>query len=201
MEADWEVEVGGGAPVIEALWPGFVDLRQTPQRLAEIAEAAAFPPLAGLLRALNSAGSPVWTSKCDVWEPAASDLASPGSDSLNSSAASTAQAALACYIDLLPRAGQVFAQWQQAETFCREWVARLVPLGLSDCRVDLVVRQAIAGDAAGFGVTAYVGAVGPDRAAASRALAAALAAFADSRLPAASPSTPVSKLQWVDVGE
>ena len=27
MEADWEVEIGGGAPVIDALWPGFVDLR------------------------------------------------------------------------------------------------------------------------------------------------------------------------------
>ena len=25
MEADWEVEVGGGAAVIEALWEGFVD--------------------------------------------------------------------------------------------------------------------------------------------------------------------------------
>jgi hypothetical protein len=27
LEADWEFEVGGDAPVIDALWPGFVDLR------------------------------------------------------------------------------------------------------------------------------------------------------------------------------
>ncbi len=42
MEVDWEVEVGGGAPVIEALWMGFVDLRRNPERLGEIAEAANF---------------------------------------------------------------------------------------------------------------------------------------------------------------
>ena len=43
MEADWEVEVGGGSPVIEALWPGFVDLRLYPERIGEIQEAAGFP--------------------------------------------------------------------------------------------------------------------------------------------------------------
>jgi hypothetical protein len=90
MEADWEVEIGGGAPVIEALWPGFVDLRSHPDRLGEIAEAATFPPLAVLLRALNSPESPVWTSKCDVWEPET--------------------AALAAYIDMLPSDGTIFSR-------------------------------------------------------------------------------------------
>ena len=73
MEADWEVEVGGGAPVIEALWPGFVDLRLYPERIGEIQEAAGFPALAGLLRSLNGAGSSLWTAKCDLWEPEAND--------------------------------------------------------------------------------------------------------------------------------
>ena len=40
MEADWEVEVGGGAPVIEADWPGFVDLRGEPERVNEMEEVA-----------------------------------------------------------------------------------------------------------------------------------------------------------------
>jgi len=47
MEADWEVEVGGGSPVIEALWPGFVDLRLYPERIGEIQEAAGFRRLPG----------------------------------------------------------------------------------------------------------------------------------------------------------
>ena len=45
MEADWEVEVGGGAPVIEALWPGFVDLRSNPERSGEIDGGCEFPAL------------------------------------------------------------------------------------------------------------------------------------------------------------
>ncbi len=47
MEADWEVEIGGedgdSAPIIDALWPGFIDLRRFPDRVAEITEAAGFP--------------------------------------------------------------------------------------------------------------------------------------------------------------
>ena len=114
MEADWEVEIGGGAPVIEAEWAGLVDLRSHPECIAEVAEAAAFPALAALLLALNAAHSPLWTSKCDVWEPE--------------------PAALACYIDMLPVEGRVFARWQQAEAFCREYVTRLAQITRPELR-------------------------------------------------------------------
>ena len=40
MEADWEFEVGGDAPVIEACWEGFIDLRKTPERARQLPEAA-----------------------------------------------------------------------------------------------------------------------------------------------------------------
>jgi hypothetical protein len=188
MEADWEVEVGGGAPVIEALWPGFVDLCRNPERVEEVEEAARFPALAGLLLALNGPRSLLWTAKSDLWEPEAAKMA--GSESAD---------ALACYIDLLPREGRVFAQWQQAEAFCREWVSRLAPIPLRECRVELVVRQANADEAEGFGITAYLSATGRrgdgGRAAAADALAAAMAAFASAipKLPA--PEWPASKLQ------
>jgi len=175
MEADYEVEVGGGAPVIEALWPGLVDLRLSPGRIVEIQEAEAFPALAGLLRSLNKAGSQVWTGKCDLWEPEPNELA--------------------CYVDLLPVVDAVFARWEQAEAFCREWVTRLAPIPLPECRVDLVVRQAIAGEAEGFGVTAYLSAVGRDRSNAADTLAAALVAFAGAIPPSATPAIAASKLQ------
>ena len=175
MEADWEVEAGGGAPVIEALWPGFVDLRRNPERIGEIREAAASPALAGLLRALNGAGSPVWTSKCDLWEPEANELA--------------------CYVDLLPVASGVFARWEQAEAFCREWVERLAPAPLTECRVDLVVRQAIAGEAEGFGVTAYLSATGRDRSGAAELLADLLVVFAGAIPPGAAAGKAALKLQ------
>jgi hypothetical protein len=180
MEADWEIEVGGGAPVIEALWAGFVDLRRNPERIAEVAEAVAFPPLAKLLAALNGDESPLWTAKCDVWEVEAEKRDSPmqeipvEADPLD---AVSEEACMACYIDLLPLKGTVFARWEEAEEFCRQWVSRLEDGDQPDCRIDLIVRQAIAGSAEGFGVTAYLSAMGEYRAKASNALAAALSAF------------------------
>jgi hypothetical protein len=175
MEADWEVEVGGGAPVIDALWPGFVDLRLHPERIVEIQEAAASPALAELLLALNGAGSPLWTAKCDLWEPEPNELA--------------------CYVDLLPVANTVFARWEQAEVFCREIVARLAPVSLPECRADFMVRQAIAGEAEGFGVTATLSATGRDRSGAAATLAAALVAFAGAIPRIATPERAASKLQ------
>jgi hypothetical protein len=196
MEADWEFEVGGGAPVIEACWSGFVDLRRHPECVGEIQEAVAFPPLAALLVALNGAHSRLWTAKCDLWEPNADDLAGLTSDCRTAAQVSALpRAALACYIDLLPLAGKVFAQPRQAEDFCRKWVIRLAPVSLPDCCVDLVIRQAFAGEMEGFGVTAYLSAVSRDRSAATEALTAALAAFADTIPDFNIPAMPASKLQ------
>jgi hypothetical protein len=193
MEADWEVEVGGGAPVIEAFWPGFVDLRRTPEGIGEIVEAAAFPPLAGLLRSLNAAASPLWTAKCDFWEPEA--------DPAGFGACESSSFVLACYVDLLPSAGLVFAEWRQAEAYCRAWVARLASDRLPECGIELIVRQAVAGPAEGYGVTAYLRAAGPDRSAAAASLAAALVAFADAIPLAAAPENAAPKIQWNSTGE
>jgi len=181
MEADWEVEIGGGAPVLDATWPGFVDLREQPERIADITEAAAFPPLARLLCALNAAGSPVWTTKCDLWE--------------QPSAVDSEQLTLACYIDLLPCAGRVFAEWKQAEIFCRICVARLANLELPNCQVELIVRQALAAEKEGYGITAYCSGTGKDRESATYELTAAMDALADSILSPQAPTTKPSKLQ------
>lgn len=182
MEVDWEIEVGGGAPIIEVLWPGFVDLRRSsetytilnsdPDRLTEIVEAAAFPPLGTLLRALNTQSSPVWTSKCDLWEPSPIEFAGP------TTIAADIQAALAGYVDLLPLECMVFPSLEQAEMLCREWVGRLSAIDIPLCRIDLIIRQAIAAEAEGFGITAYLGAAGADSPAAANVLAAAMSAFA-----------------------
>ena len=183
------------APIIDARWPGLVDLRRQPERIGEIQEAAAFPPLAALLEALNGADSPLWTAKCDLWEPDVAELAGLESASSPASSAVLPRAALACYVDLLPRAGEVFAQPWQAEAYCREWVNRLDPIRLPDCRVDLVIRQAVAGEAEGFGITAYLSAWGREKSAAAAALAAALATFANTIPAFAVSATPATKLQ------
>jgi hypothetical protein len=179
--------------VIEALWPGFVDLHHQPQRIAEVAEATAFPPLARLLLALNATRSPVWTCKCDVWkhppdEPAPSNPV-PVPDRAGQ------PVTLACYVDLLPCGDHVFTTWQHAETFCRACVTRLAPLPLAEGQVELIVRQAIAAEREGFGVTAYCSGAGHDHATATQALAAVLSALADSILSVEPPTAAAAKLQ------
>ena len=184
MEADWEAEIGGGAPVIEAEGPGWIDLRKQPERVSEIAEAAGFAALGKLLTALNGPESPWWTSKCDLWQEETGELA--------------------CYVDLLPVDGRVFGEWQQAESVCRAYVARLAGAGIpeqgasaddAEVSVDLVIRAAVAGEAEGFGITAYLSAGSADPAEAAAALSAAMDAFADALAAVASPAPGGSKLQ------
>jgi hypothetical protein len=214
MEADWEIEIGGGAPIIEALWSGFVDLRRAPAQIGELSEALEFPPLARFLAHVNGAASPLWSSKCDVWEPAADrgadlDRIEPTAvldepDGLEVEAQKTGvSAALACYVDLLPRQNLLFAQWEDAERFCRAWVERLESVDLADGQIDLIVRQAAAGQIEGFGITAYVSVVGSppltnagqsweqglERERIGAALGSALEAMADSIPPLALPAT------------
>lgn len=186
MEADWEIEVGGEAPVIDAHWYGFIDLRSDPERILEIAEAVRCSALGQLLLALNRPESLLWTAKCDMWEPDASEVDSDGASS---------QAAQACYVDLLPVKGQVFSDWKLAENFCRVLVDGFGAVDADGCRVDLVVRRAIVHDAEGFGITAYVGACGEDQSAASEKLGKVLAAFAAGIPTAVHTARGPSKLQ------
>jgi hypothetical protein len=181
MEADWEFEVGGEAPAIEAAWPGFVDLRRNPERAWELPEAAELPVLAETLAMLNADGSPVWTSKCDLWPVV--DLAEFDADELDASPGCAAHV-LGCYIDLLPRGGQPRNGWQwetpeMAAAACKEICGLLHAVPLRCCRVDLVIRRALlAPDAMTLGITAYLTACGPSPAEAKQTLEAALAAFA-----------------------
>jgi hypothetical protein len=175
MEADWEVEIGGQSPVIEAHWAGFIDLRMAPERAQQLPEAAQLACLADALVRLNAPSSPFWTSKCDVWHP---DTFDP--DELDAPR-SEANYAISCYIDLLPRDDQPWPDPQDAIAACKTLCARLRGFALRCCRVDLIVRRAsIAPGLSGLGVTAYFTACGPTSADAAATLASALAAFLDS---------------------
>jgi hypothetical protein len=181
MEADWELEVGGEAPVIEALWPGFVDLRRNPERAWELPEVAELPALAEALARINADDSPVWTSKCDLWPVV--DFACFDADELDAPP-ECAVHAMGYYIDLLPRTdpSRNALQWETPEmaaASCKEICGLLHAVPLRCCRVDLVVRSAlIVPDEMRLGITAYLTACGPSPAEAMQTLEAALAAFA-----------------------
>lgn len=190
MEADWEVEIGAGAAVVEPEWAGFVDLRQRPQAAGQLPEAATLPGLAQVLVRLNAEDSPVWTAKCDVWQmdgfdPLELDVESAGD-----------QRGIACYVDLLPREDAKWSAHADAVEWCRLACGRLHAIALRGCRVDLVVRAAaLAAERIGIAVTAYVCAAGIDSPEAQRRLAQALAALADTLVQSAWPRESAKKLQ------
>src|ERR1035438_3550771 len=177
MEADWEFEVGGNAPVIDACWLGFVDLQHSPERAVKLPEAAQFPALAAALARLNAVASPVWTSKCDMWpliQPDQFDI-----DELDAPLGHGAHA-IGCYVDLLPKNGPQWSIPDLAAGVCRLWCARLRVIPLRCCRVDLIIRRAfIRSNRMDLGVTAYLTACGPTQGEAQIVLQAALEAFVD----------------------
>ncbi len=176
MEADWEFEIGGDAPVIEGYWPGLVDLRQAPEQARHLSEAAQFPALSDALVKLNAAASPVWTSKCDVWPLI--DSADFDPDELDAPPESAAHGA-GCYIDLLPRCDRQWPTPDVAATACKRICELLHAVPLRCCRVDLIIRSAfVTPDVDDLGITAYLTACGASRADAARALRDALDAFA-----------------------
>jgi hypothetical protein len=186
LQADWEFDVGGDAPVIDTLWQGFVDLRVSPERVSDLPEAAQLPGLAAALVKLNSEGSPVWTSKCDFWpvlereEFDADELDAPAGRSTH---------AVACYIDIVPRADHAWPLPQPAEAVCMLLCGLLGSVPLRCCRADLVVRRALMAlnrvdwGPMDLGMTAYITACGPTPAQATRTLEEALIAFADALCP------------------
>jgi len=177
MEADWEIQVGGEAPVIEAQWPGFVDLRLHPERAWQLPESVEFPAMAEALGSLNAAASPVWTSKCDIWPIV--DLAQFDADELDAPPESAAHA-MGCYIDLLSKGDGQWVKPAKADADCKRLCSLLHAVALRCCRLDLVIRRAfINRDLTGLGITAYLTACGPTEAEAKTVLQEALAAFAD----------------------
>jgi hypothetical protein len=181
MEADWEFEVGGDAPVIEACWAGFVDLRRMPERACDLPESGLLPGLAVVLQRLNSEASPFWTSKCDFWPALKAGEFDP--DELDAPSGSAAHA-MSCYIDLLPKQEGEWALQARADAECRCLCTLLGAVPLRCCRADLVIRRALV--VPGFmdmGITAYITACGPGADQAKGTLEAALAAFAHALCP------------------
>jgi hypothetical protein len=177
MEVDWEFEVGGDAPVIDAHWPGFVDLQRAPELAWNLPEAVQLPALAETLVKLNAAASPIWSSKCDFWPRLEANEID--ADELDAPPGCAAHA-MGCYIDLLPKNSQQWALPEVAEKACNRWCGLLRAVPLDCCRVDLVIRRAfITAELMELGITAYLTSCGPTSTEAARRLEAALMAFTD----------------------
>ncbi len=176
MEADWEIELGGSAPVIDVCWSGFVDLRHSPEKAIELREIPFLPALAPALVRLNSAQSSLYTAKCDVWQ--LTEIDPPEFDAPQESVAH----AIAVYIDLVPGNPELWSDSDNTIAWSTALCIRLKGTPLRCCRIDLVIRRAIRTPDLehGIGITAYLAACGSTVEAARAQLETVLAVFADS---------------------
>jgi hypothetical protein len=176
MEADWEIELGGDAPIIDVCWSGFVDLRRSPEKVCDLAEVLQLPALAPALLRLNSSESLLYTAKCDVWQVAEIDPLEFDAPQ------ETPAQGMAVYVEQVPCAPRLWSDHDWAIVWCRALCTCLRNAPLRCSRVDLVIRHAIrAPDLEHeIGVTAYLAACGPTIEAASAQLESLLAIFADS---------------------
>lgn len=175
MQADWEIEIGGDAPVIDACWPGLVNLRSHPEGISEVIEVESLPGLAGALMRLNQPAGLFWTAKCDVWA-----LEEFDPDEMDAPHASSTHG-MACYIDILPAAPAEWREVPEVLAWCKQVCRALDASPQNACRADMVIRQASVGSGDGvFGVTVYLSACGSSALLAKTNLDAALAVFTDS---------------------
>jgi len=177
MVADWSVECGAEDAVLVVPWssngdaagPRFIDLRENPYDLDQVAEAEQLPPLMQALRALNVLRSPVFTAKCDAWvldseergELAVElDLEDFGADSDGGNAAG-----FASYIDLVWRDRTIFASFHQSEQLLHRLTRLAAPLHHPAAMLDCVLRPALVdftGPQEGYAISLYIKALGPD---------------------------------------
>jgi hypothetical protein len=190
MEADWEIEIGGGAPLIEIDWQGFVDLTNAPELVGALSEIVSLPCLASALLRLNAKASPIFTTKCDAWPIDVTDPLEFDAE------AAGAGHGFACYIDLLARSPAAWLDLEKVRLWCRELCEALHAVSLQSCRTDLVLREAVGKAVSStMGVTAYLAACGPTRESAKERLGLALASFVDAIFAGAPHSAQPSKLQ------
>ena len=174
MEADWAVEVGSDLPRIDSEWSGWVNLRERPEAVSSIPEASQHPALHDALVLLNSSGSSVFTSKCDVWPLALEEI-----DPLEFDAAAKENLyGIACYIDVVQRLPERFSSFALHETWVQKAAARLRETPVRNGRADLVIRGATRQESDGFGLTLYAAGCGGDTPTAETAWGAILAATA-----------------------
>lgn len=172
METDWEVEIADDAPIIDAAWSGYLDLRSQPDRVNDIAEVAQLPALGRALLRLNSPDSPVWTAKCDVWQ-----IDSIDPDEMNTDLSGSGTG-IACYLDLLPAEPNMWITVEGITVWCRELCLRLRSAPVQRCRVDLIIRRAFhMPEQPALGITAYIAGCGASETEAAEALSAATEVF------------------------
>jgi hypothetical protein len=186
MLADYSVELGRDDPALELPWSSddpavrYYDLKNHPELLLQIPEAAAHPELGAFLARINVPGFPLQTAKCDVW---LSHEILPDEEIFFSEQKGD-ECKFACYVDLLFSGTAARLSFEKHEALAQGLCKLLKHAPGIAATVEVVIRRCYYHDAkrdasdeseSGFYVTVYVTAFGSSDAEARKQWTIALA--------------------------
>jgi hypothetical protein len=158
MHADFSVELGRDDPALELPWSAgdpsvrYYDLKNSPELVLQVPEAAAYPELGAFLTRINAPGFPLATAKCDAW---CSREIAPEEEIFS------ADRKFVSYIDLVFADETSCCSFEKHEEFARELCRLLSHAPDIAATVEVVVRRCYYHRASvdslnGFCLTAYV---------------------------------------------
>lgn len=195
MLVDWSAELGRDDPALEFPWTSedaavrYVDLKNHPELLTEIPEAAAHAELAAFLGRVNAAGFPLQTAKCDAW---ATQEILPEEEIFN------AEHKFASYIDLVFCDEAARLAFERHEELARSLCKLLKRAPELAASVEFVIRRCYFHEASGergddsengFYVTACISAFGQNENEARKQWTIALALVQNALVQVAGRST------------
>ena len=148
MWAEFEIEIGGGAPVLVVPYAGYADLIAAPHSVQAIPEARDTALESALLQ-LNS--GVLMTAKCDLWTTTELNQEEEelGCDHKHAS-----------YIDILFRDITARSNFEVCEQTMRDWTHALRPLPPDNAMISFVLRACEVFEIAGYFWTVYVSGFG-----------------------------------------
>jgi hypothetical protein len=191
MFADWSVVMGADDPVVAVPWAdesgrtGYINLRESPENINQIPEAAAHPALATVLRLWNTKDIPWRTLKCDVFILEQDKLHELTFDL--DIEKSQAAFGFTSYIDVAFNAPQNFSSFKFHEDLLRTLTASAEAVEIPNATAEFVLRRCILPDssAEGFCISIYINGVASTQASAYEQWSTALTAQAQPLLIAA----------------
>ncbi len=138
MQADFSVELGADDPTLEFPWSSpdgrhrYFDLKNHPDLLKSVLEAAAQPALREFLASLNSRASCLQTVKCDAWFTR---------DLNEEELIYGAPAKFGSYVDVIFAAGEPRFSFPQHEDFAQRLAALLKKAPEIPAAVEFIIRR------------------------------------------------------------
>ena|ERR1051326_101291 len=180
MLIDYSVELGRDDPALELPWSSkdpairYVDLKNYPELLRELPEAAAHPELGAFLARINAAEFPLETAKCD---------AGPTQEILPEEDVFNAKQKFVSYIDLVFSDEAERLSFEMQETLAKDLCKLLKHAPGIAASIEFAIRRCYfhsntesnADSKSGFYITAYVSAFGHSEAEARKQWTIALA--------------------------